>query len=472
MNNLIPTIGLEVHAQVKSKSKIFCRCAVEFTERPNTNICPVCMGFPGVMPSINFEVIKQAVRAGLALNCEINLKSGFARKNYFYPDLPKGYQITQFKKPIAERGHILLSNNRRIRIRRLHIEEDTGKMIHDQDEDTLIDFNRAGVPLIEIVTEPDFESADEAVEYMERIREILRYTGVSDANMERGELRGEPNISVRKNREDNLGTKTEIKNLNSLKAIEKGINYEIERQSRIVIGGGEVTSETMLYNEKRQEAVPMRKKESASEYRYFIEPDLPDLVLEEKFVSEMKETIGELPESKRERFMKEYNVSREESETLVSEKSLADFFEKSMKNINQKKRVINFFIREIPALLNENNINTEGLKFTADDLNELFIEIERESVNLNSAQIILDRMSKGGGKCAKIIDELNLRQTNDDEEAKKIIAEIIAENPKEVERYKNGEAKLFGVIVGFCMKKAKGSVSPAVINKLLKEMLK
>ncbi|MDD3803104.1 MAG: Asp-tRNA(Asn)/Glu-tRNA(Gln) amidotransferase subunit GatB [bacterium] len=472
MSNLLPTIGLEVHAQVKSRSKIFCRCAVEFSNKPNINVCPVCMGFPGAMPSLNSEVVKQAVRAGLALNCEINIVSGFARKNYYYPDLPKGYQITQFKKPIAERGYIILSNKKRIRIRRLHIEEDTGKMIHDQDEDTLIDFNRAGVPLIEIVTEPDFESAEEAVDYMTRIREILRYTGVSDANMERGELRGEPNISVRKTSDSPLGTKTEIKNLNSLKAIEKGINFEIDRQSKLVAEGFEVASETMLYNDKKQEVYPMRKKESASEYRYFIEPDLPDLVLKEDFVSSMKGTLGELPEVRRERLIKQYSVSRDESWILTSEKTLADFFERSVANTGAGKRIVNFFIREIPALLNEKNVDAEKLLFTPEDLNSLLREIEREAVNLNSAQTILKRMAQTGESSEKIIRDLNLRQTNDEEKVKQLISETLAENQKEVERYRKGEEKLFGVLVGFCMKKAKGSVSPASINKHLKEMLK
>ncbi|HAV91711.1 TPA: Asp-tRNA(Asn)/Glu-tRNA(Gln) amidotransferase GatCAB subunit B [candidate division WOR-3 bacterium] len=472
MDNFIPTMGLEVHAQVKSKSKIFCRCATDFSEKPNTNICPICMGFPGVMPSINEEVVKKAVKAGMALNCRINLRSGFARKNYFYPDLPKGYQITQFKVPVAENGFVILSNGKKIRIRRLHIEEDTGKMIHDQNEDTLIDFNRAGVPLIEIVTEPDFESSAEAVEYMNRIREILRYTEVSDANMEMGELRGEPNISVRRNMVDMLGTKTEIKNLNSLKAIEKGIDFEIERQSRLLKEGREVLSETMLYNEKKQEVIPMRKKESASEYRYFIEPDLPDLIIEEAFIESVKKEMPELPEEKRVRFIKQYNVSRIESEILSSEKSLADFFEEAIKNIKQTKRCVNFFIREIPAILNSKSIDSAELKFSASDFNELLREIDSESVNLNSAQIVLSEMSEGRGKAEEIIERMNLKQTNDDFKAMELIKEIIEENPKEVERYKKGEEKLFGVLVGLCMKKAKGSISPAAINKILKEMLK
>jgi len=472
MNNLIPTIGLEVHTQVKSRSKIFCRCSAEPSENPNTNVCPVCMGLPGAMPSLNREIAKQAVKAALALNCTVNPVSGFARKNYFYPDLPKGYQITQFRYPIAERGYMILSSGKRIRIRRLHIEEDTGKMIHDIDEETLVDFNRAGIPLIEIVTEPDFESALEAVEYMTRIREILRYAGVSDANMEKGELRGEPNISVRMSAGDELGTKTEIKNLNSLRSIEKGINYEIERQSRIISEGGRVESQTMLFNEKRQEAVPMRKKESASEYRYFIEPDLPDLNLSADFIEEARSEIKELPEERRARLMKEHGVTREESEIITSDKKLADLFENSIGGISNRKRIVNFFIREIPALLNERNLEPDRLPFGANELKELFIEIDSEGVNLNAAQTVLKEMAEGGKRAGDIIEELNLRQTNDDSKAKDIVREALAENAKEVERYKNGEEKLFGVLVGFCMKKARGSVSPAVINRLLKEMLK
>jgi len=472
MDNFIHTIGIEVHAQVKSRSKIFCRCSTGLSNEPNTNICPVCMGFPGTMPSLNVEVVKQAVKAGIALNCKINLESGFARKNYFYPDLPKGYQITQFKLPIAENGFIILSNSKKIRIRRLHIEEDTGKMIHDQNEETLIDFNRAGVPLIEIVTEPDFESSNEAVEYMNRIREILRYTGVSNANFEMGELRGEPNISIRKSRESSLGTKTEIKNLNSLKAMERGIEFEIERQTRILKEGHKVISETMLYNEKKHEVLPMRKKESVSEYRYFIEPDLPNLVIKENFVDELKKSMIELPEQKRERLISTYKISKNESEILTSEKSLADFFEEAIKDIKQTKRAVNFFIREIPAILNNKNIDISELNFTSSDFNYLLKEIDNESINLNSAQIVISEMIKGKGKPLDIIEKLNLKQTNNEDTAMNIINQVISENPKEVERYKKGEDKLFGVFVGLCMKKAKGSIGPAIINKILKKILK
>jgi aspartyl-tRNA(Asn)/glutamyl-tRNA(Gln) amidotransferase subunit B len=290
--------------------------------------------------------------------------------------------------------------------------------------------------------------------------------------MEMGELRGEPNISVRRNMGDMLGTKTEIKNLNSLKAIEKGIDFEIERQSRLLKEGREVLSETMLYNEKKQEVIPMRKKESASEYRYFIEPDLPDLIIEEAFIESVKKEMPELPEEKRVRFIKQYNVSRIESEILSSEKSLADFFEEAIKNIKQTKRCVNFFIREIPAILNSKSIDSAELKFSASDFNELLREIDSESVNLNSAQIVLSEMSEGRGKAEEIIERMNLKQTNDDFKAMELIKEIIEENPKEVERYKKGEEKLFGVLVGLCMKKAKGSISPAAINKILKEMLK
>ncbi len=470
MNNYKPTIGMEVHVQLNTKTKMFCNCEADFGKEPNTNICPICMGHPGTMPSINEKAIELAVKAALALNCSINLRSGFARKNYFYPDLPKGYQITQFEVPIAENGFIQLDSGKKIRIRRLHVEEDTGKLIHDIDKDTLVDFNRAGVPLIEIVTEPDIENADEAVEYLMKLRRIIRYIGVSNADMEKGQLRCEPNVSISK--DSTLGTKTEIKNLNSFKAVNKGIHAEIVRQTNILDKGEKVISQTLLYNEKKQDVTPMRKKETSSDYRYFNEPDLPDLILEQEFVNTIKETIPELPEEKLERFIKTYSLQREDAKTLISEKDIADIYEESIKNIKNIKKITNFFIKEIPAILNKENISITQMRINAKNFNELFSFIDNEKINLSAAQKVLKQMYLTKKQAGKIIEELGLLQTTNEDEIMDLVKSVLDENPKEVERYKNGEQKLFGFLVGQVMKKSRGKANPKIVNEKLRELLK
>lgn len=471
MDEFIVNIGVETHIQINTKSKIFCKCSTEFTDEPNKNVCPICMGMPGVMPTLNFDVIPLALKTALALNCEINRVSGFARKNYFYPDLPKGYQITQHEFPLAVAGFMKLKSGKVVRIRRLHLEEDTGKMIHDQDENSLLDFNRSGIPLIEIVSEPDFNSEKEVIEYLESLQRIVRYLGVSTANMEFGELRGEPNISLRRKDEKNLGVKTEIKNLNSFKSIEKGIILEIERQKAILSKGEKVVSVTMLFDEKKQELKPMRKKENVSEYRYFPEPDLPDLLLSDEFIENIKREMIELPAEKFERIQKVYGLSEEESEIIVSDKDFADFFEKSVKGVNNVGRVAKFFIREIPSILKEKKIGVKDLSFDDKHLNKLFKMIDEEKINLNFAQDILKKMSLTGDDPDNIIKSEGESISLSENEIEKMVNEVLDENQKEVQRYKNGEEKLFGFLVGQCMKKTKNRANPKLINEILKKFL-
>ncbi len=471
MNKYIPTIGIEVHIQVKTETKIFCRCSTNFGDNPNSHICPICTGMPGVMPSINDKVVDLAIKAALALNCNINEISSFARKNYFYPDLPKGYQITQFKYPIAENGYIKLKSGKKIRIGRLHIEEDTGKFIHDKEHESLLDLNRAGVPLIEIVTEPDVSNADEAIEYLKKLRLIIRYCDVSDANMEKGQMRAEPNISIRKDERDDLGVKTEIKNLNSFKAVFKGINSEIKRQSEIIDNNGTIVSTTMLFNEKEQKVAPMRKKETAGDYRYFPEPDLPNLKVLKNRIENIRNEIPELPNNKMKRFKRIFGLREEDIEILISTRELSDFYEHSMEGIKDTQKATNFFIKEFLSLLNKYEINAEEVNFTPEYMKELMQLIENGQINLNAAAKVLDVMQKTGNNPNKIVKELGLEQTGNEEDIKEIVVSVISENREEAERYRNGEEKLFGFLVGQVMKKSKGKADPVIVNKMIKEIL-
>lgn len=471
MNQYITTIGMEVHLQLNTRSKLFCNCSTQFGDEPNTNICPICMGMPGTMPVINRSAVRKAVKAALALGCSINMESGFARKNYFYPDLPKGYQITQFKYPIAENGSITLDSGRRIRIRRLHIEEDSGKLIHDIDRDTLVDFNRAGVGLIEIVTEPDIENSADAVEYLKKLRRIIRYCGVSDANMEKGQMRAEPNISIRERESDELGTKTEIKNLNSFKAVSFGIEAEVKRQSTMKKSGMDIISETLLYNEKQQSVQAMRKKETAGDYRYFTEPDLPSLILTDQFISDIRKGLPEMPQEKKHRLSQIYDLKDDIAEILVSDSQLADFFEESMKGINNEQRSINFFIKEIPAILNRESIDIMQIGFSPQQFNSLLLMIEAKKINLNAAGTVLRQMYETGKEPRVIVSEMGLEQTSDSSEIEELIDTVIDKNPGEVKRYRNGERKLFGFFVGQVMRESRGKADPHIVNEILKKKL-
>ncbi len=465
------TIGIEVHAQIKTATKMFCGCKVEFLAEPNTNICPICMGEPGVLPHVNKRAVELAVRTAIALHAKINLKSIYARKNYFYPDLPKGYQITQ-SIPLAEGGYVEIETEKgkkKIYITRLHIEEDAGKLFHTTEGHSLVDFNRSGVPLMEIVSEPVIENEKEAVAYLRRLRQILRYVGSSDADMEKGQFRCEPNISVSK--DEKRGVKREVKNLNSLKAVERAIKYEISKQTDSLEKGESITQQTMLWDEKKQMALPMREKEGVTEYRYFKEPDLIPLLLNNDIIEEQSKAIPELPTEKFNRLREEYKIKGEDAEILVDSPEMAEFFEKAIKSGCSSKYAIGWMTTDILGELNKSGKSFGDIKIAPNHLARLNKMIENKTINMNIAKKILHNILFTGEATEAYIKRNNLSQVTDEGEIEKAVVAVIEENSKEVERYKGGEEKLFGFFVGQVMKKMKGKANPGVVNRLLKEKL-
>jgi aspartyl-tRNA(Asn)/glutamyl-tRNA(Gln) amidotransferase subunit B len=473
-----PVIGLEVHVQLLTVTKIFCSCSARFGAPPNTNVCPVCLGLPGALPVLNRKAVDFAVLAAMALGCRINQTSIFARKNYFYPDLPKGYQISQYDKPLAEFGRIdfvTASEAKTIGITRLHLEEDAGKSLHegfaDSAETTAVDLNRSGVPLIEIVSEPDIASAAEAHEYLTRLKEIILYTGVSDCNMEEGSLRCDANVSVRPRGQKEFGTKTEIKNVNSFRFIREALEYEIDRQIDIVESGGKVTQETRLYNPAEGKTYGMRSKEQAHDYRYFPEPDLLPLVVDEKWQAEIRGTLPELPEARRKRMVADYGITDYDAQVLTSTKSFADQFEAAAKAAKNPKRVANLVQGELMGRL-----KTKGL------------EIEQSPISMKGVALSADLVESGAisGKMLKDLYELSFelgkdfgevyerekpQQITDSSAIEKIINEIIAANPKQVEQYRAGKKTVTGFFVGQVMKASKGQANPQMVNELLAKKL-
>ncbi len=473
-----PVIGLEVHVQLQTVTKIFCSCSARFGAPPNTNVCPVCLGLPGALPVLNRKAVDFAVLAAMALGCRINQTSIFARKNYFYPDLPKGYQISQYDKPLAEFGRIdfvTASEAKTIGITRLHLEEDAGKSLHegfaDSAETTAVDLNRSGVPLIEIVSEPDIASPAEAHEYLTRLKEIILYTGVSDCNMEEGSLRCDANVSVRPRGQKEFGTKTEIKNVNSFRFIREALEYEIDRQIDIVESGGKVTQETRLYNPAEGKTYGMRSKEQAHDYRYFPEPDLRPLVVDEKWQAEIRGTLPELPEARRKRMVADYGITDYDAQVLTSTKSFADQFEAAAKAAKNPKRVANLVQGELMGRL-----KAKGL------------EIEQSPISMKGVALSADLVESGAisGKMLKDLYELSFelgkdfgevyerekpQQITDSSAIEKIINEIIAANPKQVEQYRAGKKTVTGFFVGQVMKASKGQANPQMVNELLAKKL-
>jgi aspartyl-tRNA(Asn)/glutamyl-tRNA(Gln) amidotransferase subunit B len=473
-----PVIGLEVHVQLLTVTKIFCSCSARFGAPPNTNVCPVCLGLPGALPVLNRKAVDFAVLAAMALGCRINQTSIFARKNYFYPDLPKGYQISQYDKPLAEFGRIdfvTASEAKTIGITRLHLEEDAGKSLHegfaDSAETTAVDLNRSGVPLIEIVSEPDIASPAEAHEYLTRLKEIILYTGVSDCNMEEGSLRCDANVSVRPRGQKEFGTKTEIKNVNSFRFIREALEYEIDRQIDIVESGGKVTQETRLYNPAEGKTYGMRSKEQAHDYRYFPEPDLLPLVVDEKWQAEIRGTLPELPEARRKRMVADYGITDYDAQVLTSTKSFADQFEAAAKAAKNPKRVANLVQGELMGRL-----KAKGL------------EIEQSPISMKGVALSADLVESGAisGKMLKDLYELSFelgkdfgevyerekpQQITDSSAIEKIIDEIIAANPKQVEQYRAGKKTVTGFFVGQVMKASKGQANPQMVNELLAKKL-
>jgi aspartyl-tRNA(Asn)/glutamyl-tRNA(Gln) amidotransferase subunit B len=489
-----PVIGLEVHVQLLTASKIFCSCSTRFGAAPNTNVCPVCLGMPGALPVLNRKVVEFATLAAMALNCRINETSIFARKNYFYPDLPKGYQISQYDKPLAEHGYIevqasktdagsekLRTANRELRTRRIgitrvHLEEDAGKSLHegfpDSDLKTAIDLNRTGVPLIEIVSEPDIATPDEAYEYLTRLKEIILYTGVSDCNMEEGSLRCDANVSVRPRGQKELGTKAEIKNVNSFRFIREALVYEIARQIEVIEGGGKIVQETRLYNSHEGKTYSMRSKEQAHDYRYFPEPDLLPLVVDEKWKAEIAKTLPELPEARRARFVREFGVTEYDAQVLTVSKSLADQFEAAAKAAKNPKRVANLVQSELMGRLKARGAS-----------------IEQSPISMKGVAASADLVESGviSGKMLKDLYDLSFernqdfpevyeaegrpQQSSDTSALEKIIDEILAANPKQLEQYRAGKKTMLGFFVGQVMKASKGQANPQLVNELLSKKL-
>jgi aspartyl-tRNA(Asn)/glutamyl-tRNA(Gln) amidotransferase subunit B len=471
-------IGLEVHAQLLTRSKIFCCCSTQFGAPPNTNTCPVCLGFPGALPVLNREAVVMAVKAALALECRVNPVSIFARKNYFYPDLPKGYQISQYDRPLAEHGGITLAGNghsKRIGIKRVHMEEDAGKSIHDgfadSDRNSYIDLNRSGTPLIEIVSEPDIASPSEAYDYLTRMKVILEYLEVCDGNMEEGSLRCDANVSVRPVGERKLGTKTELKNLNSFRFLQKALEYEIARQISVLKSGGGIGQETRLWNTAEQKTISMRSKEEAHDYRYFPEPDLPPLVVNEGWQEEIRARMPELPEAKRQRFCEQYGIPEYDAGVLTTSRALADFFEQTVAFGASAKAASNWIMGDLLRDLKEfdKDIQTSPVKPKA--IADLIQLIEKGEISGKMAKDVFEVMFREEKSPQEIIEEKGLKQITGTAEIEKAIHEVIASNPKTVEQYRGGKKATFGFFVGQVMKATKGQANPGLVNELLKKIL-
>ncbi|MFN3977884.1 MAG: Asp-tRNA(Asn)/Glu-tRNA(Gln) amidotransferase subunit GatB [Sulfurihydrogenibium azorense] len=467
-------IGLETHVQMNTKTKMFCGCKVEFGAPPNTNVCPVCLAHPGTLPVINKTAVEYAVKAALALNCKVHNLSIMARKNYFYPDLPKGYQISQYDKPLATDGYIEIKvgdSFKKIRIHRLHIEEDAGKTIHEGSK-SYVDLNRAGTPLMEIVTEPDISSAEEARKYLEKLRNIMRYIGVSEADMEKGQLRCDVNISLKPKGSSQLGTKVELKNINSFRFIVKAIEYEIERQAKLLKKGEKIIQETRLFDPDSGKTYTMRTKEEAHDYRYFPDPDLLPILLKDSQIEEIKNSLPELPDQKYHRYIQSFNLPPYDAEVLTSDKNLANYFEEVVKLFPQNPKLVsNWILNELLGRLNEKGIDIENSPISANSLAELVSLIADGTISGKIAKEVFDIAFETGKSPKTIVEEKGLKQISNEDEIRSIVKAVLERHPAEVEKYKSGNEKILGFLVGQIMKETKGKANPQLVNKILKEEL-
>ena len=470
-------IGLEVHVQLATKSKIFSGASTLFGSSPNTQACNIDLGMPGVLPVLNEEVLKMAIKFGLSINANINSPTQFARKNYFYPDLPKGYQISQLDNPIVEGGGLEITlkdgSKKKIRITRAHLEEDAGKSLHEDFEGlTGIDLNRAGTPLLEIVSEPDLSSPEEAVAYLKKIHSIIRYLEISDGNMAEGSMRCDANVSLRKKGSKELGTRTETKNVNSFKFVEKAIQHEIRRQMKVLESGKRVTQETRLYDSQLDETRPMRSKEFANDYRYFPEPDLLPVILDEDFIKSVKDLMPELSEEKEKRFIREYKLSDYDANVLSVDPNLSNFFEEVVVRSRNPKLSANWIMGELSAFLNKDNLSILETKVDSINLGNLLSRIEDSTISGKIAKEVFEEMWNSKKSPDEIIEEKGLKQVTDSSEIEKIINQVLEQNQSQLEQYKSGKEKLFGFFVGQVMKASRGKANPEQVNKLLEKRLK
>lgn len=473
--NYETVIGLEVHVELSTKTKIFCGCSTAFGAEPNANTCPICLGMPGVLPVLNKKVLEYAIKVGLALNCEIASFSKFDRKNYFYPDLPKDYQISQYDLPICRNGYVDIDVNgvkRRVRINRVHMEEDAGKLIHAEDDSgSYVDFNRTGVPLLEIVTEPDLRSPEEAKEYLMKLKAILQYIGVSDVKMEEGSLRCDANVSIRPEGSTALGTKTEIKNMNSFKMVQRGLEYEVERQIQVVEDGEKVVQETRRWDDVRGITVPMRGKEEAHDYRYFPDPDLVPIKVDPAWVEEIRKSLPELPDARKKRLIEKDGLPEYDAGVITASKAMADFYDQAVEKYHNPKVVSNWIMGDFSYLLKEENIEIEDAKVTPELLVGMLELLDKGVISGKIAKTVFEEMFRTGKPAKQIVEEKGLVQISDTAQIEKIVDEVIANNPKPVQDYLGGNEKSLAFLVGQVMKATKGKANPQLVNDIFKKKL-
>lgn len=468
-------LGLEVHTELATDTKIFCSCSTEFGGEPNTHVCEVCSGMPGTLPVLNKQVVEFAIRTGLATNCEITRYNKFDRKNYFYPDLPKAYQVSQLYLPICQNGHIDIEVNgvkKSIRIKEIHMEEDAGKLIHDPwDDCTLVDYNRCGVPLLEIVSEPDFSNGEEVIAYLTKLKAILQYTGVSDCKMEQGSLRADVNLSVKPVGSKELGTRTEMKNINSFKAIARAIEGERARQIELIQEGKKVIQETRRWDDNKGASYAMRSKENAQDYRYFPEPDLVPIEIDDEWIERVRQSLPELPEAKKARYMSEYKLPEYDVDIITGSKDLVKIFEQAYEVCKNAKEVSNWIMGEVLRLASETSTLPEDITFDAKNLGKLILLVKNGVVNRNTAKEVFEKMFSDNVEPEQYIEEHNLKMVNDDSAVKEVVAKVIEANPNSIAQYKEGNDKVSKFLMGQCMKQLKGKANPAIVTKILEEEL-